>query len=130
MPDRTRPRAFKSAWFAKAARKAKITDDSLCKAIAQVMAGQADDLGGGVFKKRLANNQYRSIIIARGGAYWVYQFLFAKQDRANIAENELKAFREVARQYAGMTSEQAAAQIADGHWIEICQEKLEWVVPE
>lgn len=56
----------------------------LCKAIAQVVAGQADDLGGGVFKKRLSGNRYRSIILARGRNYWVYQYLFAKQDRANI----------------------------------------------
>jgi hypothetical protein len=47
------PRAFKSVWFAKAAKKARISDEMLCKAIAQVVAGQADDLGGGVFKKRL-----------------------------------------------------------------------------
>ena len=32
-------RAFKSAGFSKAARKAGITDKALCKAIAQVMAG-------------------------------------------------------------------------------------------
>ena len=91
------PRAFKSAWFARAAKKAKISDAVLCKAIAQVMAGQADDLGGGVFKKRLSDNQYRSIILARGGHFWVYQFLFAKQDRANIDEDELQGFRQIAK---------------------------------
>ena len=70
----------------------------LRKAIAQVMAGQADDLGGGVFKQRLANNQYRSIILARGGDFWVYQCLFAKQNRANIDDDELSAFRLLAKQ--------------------------------
>jgi hypothetical protein len=49
-------RAFKAAGFAKVARKARISDEALCKAIAQVIAGQADDLGGGVFKKRLHKN--------------------------------------------------------------------------
>jgi hypothetical protein len=53
------------------------------------MAGQADDLGGGVYKKRLSKNQYRSIIVARGGRYWVYEYLFAKKDRANIEDEEL-----------------------------------------
>lgn len=57
--DSPLPRAFKSAWLARAAKKAKVSDAVLCKAIVQVMAGQADDLGGGVFKKRLSNNQYR-----------------------------------------------------------------------
>ena len=37
MSDPGYPRAFKSAWFAKAARKARIADAELCKAIAQVM---------------------------------------------------------------------------------------------
>ena len=80
-------RVFKTAWFTKAARKARIPDEELCSAIRQVMLGQADDLGGGVFKKRLRKNQYRSIILARAGHYWVYEYLFAKQDRANIEDD-------------------------------------------
>ena len=80
-PPHKGTRVFKTAWFVKAARKAHITDEELCSAIRQVMLGQADDLGGGVFKKRLKKNQYRSIIIARAGRYWVYAYLFAKQDR-------------------------------------------------
>jgi len=118
------PRAFKSAWFARAARKARIPDTMLCKAVAQVMAGQADDLGGGVFKKRLSNNQHRSIILARGGDYWVYEYLFAKQDRANIDEAELKGFRELAKAYATLTEHKVAALVAGGDWIEICAGEL------
>ena len=43
-------RAFKTAWFAKAAKKARIGDPALMAAIREVGQGQADDLGGGVFK--------------------------------------------------------------------------------
>lgn len=124
MSDATPPRAFKTGWFAKAAKKAKVLDTMLCKVIAQVIAGQADDLGGGVFKKRLSAGLYRSIILARGGDYWVYQYLFAKQDRANIDDDELKAFRLLAKDYATMSQAQVEAQVADGHWIEICQGEL------
>lgn len=119
------PRAFKTGWFAKAAKKAKISYAMLCKAITQVMAGQADDLGGGVFKKRLSNNQYRSIILARGGDFWIYQFLFAKQDRANIDDEELLAFRLLAKQYGAMTRVQTEAFVTGGLWIEICKTELE-----
>ncbi len=77
-------RAFKTAWFTKAARKARIKDTELCQAIEEVLKGQSDDLGGGVFKKRLNNNLHRSIILAKGGQYWIFQYLFAKNDRANI----------------------------------------------
>jgi len=60
-----RARVFKSAWFSKAARKARISDDKLCEAIGQVMKGQADDPGGGVFKKRVNKNMHRGIILAK-----------------------------------------------------------------
>ncbi len=60
-------RTFKTAWFSKAAKKARIDDAELCKAVQQVMQGQAIDLGGGVFKKRLNENSHRSIILARSG---------------------------------------------------------------
>jgi len=69
-------------------------------------AGQCDDLGGGVFKKRLGKNLYRSIIVARGGRYWVYAHLFAKQDRANIDDRQLAEFRSIAATYARLTAEQ------------------------
>jgi len=62
-------RTFKTAWFAKAARKARISDAVLCKAITQVVLGQADDLGGGVFKKRLNDNMHRSIVLAKSGEF-------------------------------------------------------------
>ena len=58
----TEQRTFKSLRFAKDAKKAKIADKELCAAIEEVRLGQADDLGGGVFKKRLNENRHRSIL--------------------------------------------------------------------
>ena len=84
------------------------------------MVGQADDLGGGVYKKRLSNNQYRSIILARGGDYWVCEFLYAKQDMANIADVDLKRLRTIASGYGSLTDAQVAEMLVDGEWIEIC----------
>ena len=68
----TAPRAtrvLETAWFAKAARKASISDEELCRAVKQVQAGQCDDLGGGVHKKRVVRNLDRSIILAKGGRH-------------------------------------------------------------
>jgi len=65
-----KPRVFKTAWFTKNAKKAGISDVTLCTAFREVLLGQADDLGGGVFKKRLSNNAYRSIILAKRGGHW------------------------------------------------------------
>ena len=117
-----RSRVFNTAWFAKSVLKERISDTALCVAITQVMQGQADDLGGGVFKKRLNGNMHRSIILAKGGRYWIYEYLFAKKDRANIQEDELKGFRLLAKSYAALTSQQVDKLIQDGHFLEICHE--------
>lgn len=82
--------------------------------------GQADDLGGGVFKKRLNKNMHRSIIVARGGRYWVYAYLFAKKDRANIEDDELDAFRDLADLYAAKTDADIAKELAAKELVEIC----------
>lgn len=117
---RSKARVFKTAWFSKAARKALIPDDELCLAIQQVMLGQADDLGGGVYKKRLGKNLYRSIIVAKGGRYWVFAYLFAKQDRANIKDDELKAFRKLADLYAVKGDREIESDLRTGELMEIC----------
>jgi len=56
------------------------------------MKGQSDDLGGGVFKKRLNRNQHRTIIIAKAGPHWIYEYLFAKKDRPNMRIMNLPRF--------------------------------------
>ena len=48
-------RVFKNTWFARFASKEGITDGELWEMVNQLEAGQADaDLGGGVFKVRVA----------------------------------------------------------------------------
>ena len=120
MPRALSSRVFKTAWFSKAAKKAGIGDFALCEAIRQVMAGQADDLGGGVFKKRLNDNMHRSIVLARGGRYWVYEYLFAKKDRDNIDDDELVAFRALAKTYSTLTDNQVARLLSAKDVLEIC----------
>jgi hypothetical protein len=115
-------RVFKTKEFARSAARAKIRDTDLCKAIGEVMQGKADDLGGGVFKKRLNKNMHRSIILAKGGRYWVYQYLFAKSDRPNIDDDELRAFRLLAKQYEKLTDATVLLLIQGKEFVEICHE--------
>jgi hypothetical protein len=122
MPLNLNLRAFKTARFSKDAKKTKIKDDELCLAIEQVLLGQVDDLGGGVFKKRLNNNLHRSIILAKGGKYWVFEYLFAKQDRSNIKNDELLAFRLLANSYAGLTVLQVNQLLLNKDFVEICHD--------
>ncbi len=122
MRSSTPNRSFKTAKFARDANKAKITDLDLCLAIQQILLGQADDLGGGVFKKRLNNNQHRSILVAKGGKYWIYEYLFAKKDRGNIESAELLAFRLLAKSYAGLTAHQLGQLLINKDLLEICHD--------
>jgi hypothetical protein len=87
------------------------------------LLGQVDDLGGGVFKKRLNTNLHRSIILAKGGRHWVYAYLFAKKDRANIEKDELLAFRQLAKSYAGLTEVQLSELLINGDFMEICHDE-------
>ncbi len=119
MPEISCNRVFKTAWFAKVAKKAKISDRQLCTAIKQVMEGKADDLGSGVYKKRLNDNLHRSIVLTKSGKGWVFQYLFAKKDRDNIDVEELKQFRALAKAYAVLTDAQLKQLIEDEEFLEI-----------
>jgi hypothetical protein len=118
--DSDTARIFKAAWFAKAARKSRITDAELCEAIGQVRRGQCDDLGGGVYKKRLNRNMHRSIVVSNGGMRWIYEYIFAKKDRDNIEDDELSAFRKLAKAYAGLTEARLSRLLRDEALTEIC----------
>ncbi len=123
MPNKSLKRAFKTAWFSKAARKARISDPALIAAIREVMQGEADDLGGGVFKKRLNKNMHRSIVLAKGGRHWVFAYLFAKKDRANIDDDELADFKKLAQAYDRMTESELASALGQGDLLELHDEE-------
>ena len=116
------PRTFKTRWFTKRATKLGITDPDFCEAMAQVRNGQAEDLGGGVYKKRLNNNDHRGIVLAKGGEYWIYQFIFPKQDKADLKPNELKDFRMLAKGYGSLKKNQLKQLLDDEELVEICNE--------
>ncbi len=92
----------------------------LCKVALEAQQGKADDLGGGVYKKRLNLNLHRSILLAKRGDDWVFVFLYAKQDKANIEADELAGFRKLAKSYDAMTATQLSGLIAELELTEIC----------
>jgi hypothetical protein len=115
-------RAFKTAWFAKAAKKAHVDDKELCEAIRQAVRGQCDDLGGGVYKKRLNRNMHRSIILAKGRVHWIFEYIFAKKDRDNITSDELDGFRKLADAYGCLADEQISMLLGTRDLMEICND--------
>jgi len=79
-------------------------------------------LGGGVYKKKLSKNQHRPIILAKGGQYWVYEYLFAKKGRDNIDDAELAMFRLLAKGYEVLTKSQLTKLTEQKLLLEICHD--------
>lgn len=115
-------RAFKTKWFNREAKDEGISDEELCKAFKQLIKGQADDLGGGVWKKRLNDNMNRSIVLAKGRKYWIYAFLYAKKDRENIDAKELKEFKRLAKIYGAATDAEITELLKLKELVEICHD--------
>jgi hypothetical protein len=115
------PRLFKTKRFAMQAGKAWIGDE-LREAFTEMLKGQVESLGGGVWKKRLNANRHRSIVVAKGGRYWIYQLLFAKKDRSNISFAELTELRGLAKVYGVMTDMQVQHLLDTEEFVEIHHE--------
>ncbi len=119
-------RVFKNAWFQKFARKEKISDAALCEAVARAEAGLIDaDLGGGLLKQRVArpgagkSGGYRTLIFFRVETRAVFAFGFAKNDRANLDEDEEAAFKKAAKLVLAFSDEQMDAEIESGRLTEV-----------
>jgi hypothetical protein len=97
-------RVFTTTWFQRFAKKEGILDESLKNAVALLEKGMFDaDLGGGVFKQRLArqgggkSGGYRIILCLQKAERAFLIYGFAKSDIDNIAADELAAFKKTAK---------------------------------
>jgi hypothetical protein len=112
--------------FARFARKASLPGDALREAARAVAAGHADaDLGGGVFKQRVARQGggksagFRTIIVFKVGGHSFFAHGFGKNEKANVSARELAALKQLAAVLLSLTTEQLEAAIADGTLIEV-----------
>lgn len=97
----------------------RIRSTELCRIARECASGLSVRLGGRLFKKRLHGNQYRAIIVGAGGGRWVFVFLFAKHDQADLTSAELAAFRKLSKHYALLSTTQWAALAESGDLREI-----------
>jgi hypothetical protein len=119
-------RVFKSRWFQRFARKEGIADTVLREVVARAEKGQIDaDLGGGVIKQRIArpgqgrSKGYRTIILFRRGAKAFFVYGFAKNQRANIDDDEEEQFKEAAKHVLTLTEKQLAGLLKKGDFMEV-----------
>jgi hypothetical protein len=96
------------------------------KAAREVVAGRCDaDLGGGVFKQRIARDGggksggYRTIVLFKIEGHCFFAHGFAKSDKANITAKELKALKRLAGVLLDYTVAQLRAAESAGELIEV-----------
>ena len=96
------------------------------EAASRLEAGQADaNLGGGVYKVRIARSGsgksggYRVIVLLKSGERAFFVYGFAKSDRDNIDDGELRAFKTGARVNFSLTDEQIADRLRKRTLIEV-----------
>ncbi|MDR1072521.1 MAG: type II toxin-antitoxin system RelE/ParE family toxin [Treponema sp.] len=119
-------RTFKNQWFARFADKEGVSDEELKAVVGALEEGRFDaDLGGGVYKQRLARSGggksggYRAIVFFRSGERTFFHYGFAKSDRSNVSGKELKWYKEVAKYYLALTHKQILLAIETGELIEV-----------
>ena len=117
---------YKTKWFARFARKARIDDQALWIAAIAAEAGVVDaDLGSGIVKQRVArqgkgkSDGSRTFIVIRRRDRAVYVFGFEKKDQANIAPDEWEALKKLAKEILGYSDADIAKNIRTGELVRI-----------
>ena len=96
-------RIFRAKTFYRWMRKNGVSDDDLRQAVMEMNEGLIDaDLGGGVFKKRIASHSHgkrggsRALVATNLGDRWFFVFGFAKNERSDLSARELRALKALA----------------------------------
>ena len=119
-------RIFKNTWFTRFADKEGITDAELRETVYQLESGLVDSsLGGAVYKVRIARSGggkaggYRVIIFFRSGDLAFFTYGFAKSNRGNISEKELRNLKKQSASLLSMSEAQIKAAINERVLIEV-----------
>ena len=117
---------YRTKEFTRFARKAALDDKALFEAATAVASGQWDaDLGGGVFKQRIAragggkSGGFRTIILFKVGAHSFFVHGFAKNEKANVSPKELKALKRLAATFLSLDAEALKKVSAAGEITEV-----------
>jgi len=117
---------FVTKEFARFSRKAQLSAEKLLDAASEIAKGRADaDLGGGVFKQRVARDGggksggFRTIIVFRAGGHTFFVHGFAKKAKANVSTKELKALKQLADVLHGFSPQQLVTAVSSGELVEV-----------
>ncbi len=122
---------YKTRVFHRWADDEGLADTSICAAVKEMKDGLFDaDLGGGLFKKRIAkqgkgkSGGFRTLLATNRGEKWFFIFGFPKNERSNIDKDEKEALKKLANQLLLYNNELLNKAIKAKELIEvICNEK-------
>ena len=119
-------RAFKTKNFAKWMRKTDLKDQDLLFAVTEMEAGLVDaDLGGNIFKKRVAlpgmgkRAGARTLVAGTFSRKWFFLFGFAKNEKDNINDDELVHLQGAANRLLSLTDKDIEKVILAGELKEL-----------
>ena len=118
--------AFKVKSFERFAQKHGISDADLLKAAESMTAGNFDaDLGGGVYKQRVArvgqgkSSGFRTLLAHRTSEHVFFVFGFAKNEKDNITQKELKALKAQAKTLGQLSTNRIVSALQYGALVEV-----------
>jgi len=118
--------AFKIKAFAKWASSESLSDDALVSAVVEMEKGLIDaKLGGQVVKKRVAlpgrgkRGSARTPVAFRQGNKAFFIYGFAKNERANVSDKELRALKMLAKELMSYTAAALTKATKAGELIKI-----------
>lgn len=120
-------RVFRTRTFTRWMRRYCLSDDVLCGAVSEIVAGLIDaDLGGGILKKRIAvsgqgkRGSARVIVATKLADRWFFLFGFAKNQKGNIDDAERRALQEYGKLLLGLNELELQEASQRGEITEIC----------
>lgn len=118
--------AYKTRTFARWMKREGLADRDLRDAITEMQAGLVDaQLGGGLIKKRVARTgqgkrgSYRILVASNFGERWIFIFGFAKNERSNINDEELRLMKQIAGTLLEMNEASLQKALDAGELMEI-----------
>ncbi len=123
-------RIFLTRWFARWAAKESLSSSALRLAVQEIESGLVDaQLGGNVVKKRVAtagrgkSGGLRTLLAIRLRDKSFFIYGYAKNQRDNINETELRALKALASQLLNYDDKTLAVALNAGELVEINHEE-------
>ena len=117
---------YKTRSFARWVKREGLADRDLCDTVVEMQKGLIDArLGGGLIKKRVARSGhgkrggYRVILASNLGDRWVFMFGFAKNERDNVDDDELRLMKRLASAFLEMDDRMLRQALTSGEILEI-----------